>query len=70
MMNIQIFIWIFWSCRKELDKKGKVNQDRVALWLATCAWKPKILGPGPAASSVQYGRSELMSKFSWSAWKW
>ena len=33
--------------------KIKVNQGRVAWWLATCARKPKVPGSSPAASYVQ-----------------
>ena len=27
---------------------------RVALWLATCVWKPKVSGSSPAATYVQW----------------
>ena len=35
----------------EMD--GCPSKGRVAWWLATCAWKPKVPGSSPAASYAQ-----------------
>ena len=40
------------KCHLLLSKKGDF-EGRVAQWLATYAWKPKVPGSSPAASYIQ-----------------